>query len=96
MTLAVREIERTSQEETVRKRSQVRPEVILVPLFAVLVIGGWELACRWFRVSDLILPPPSQIIVALYQGLQSGQFVIGLQATLTAILLGYCREQVPA
>jgi NitT/TauT family transport system permease protein len=80
----------------VAKRFRLNPEMLLVPAFAVIVIGGWELACRWLNVSDFVLPAPSQIVLALYQGFQTGQFVIGLQATLTAILLGFLFSAVSA
>jgi NitT/TauT family transport system permease protein len=80
----------------VAKRFRLNPEMLLVPAFAVIVIGGWELACRWLHVSDFVLPAPSQILLALYQGFQTGQFVVGLQATLTAILLGFLFSAVSA
>ncbi|MCC6778886.1 MAG: ABC transporter permease [Hyphomicrobiales bacterium] len=74
-------------EPAVRARTGV--ETLLVPLFAVLIVGAWELACRGFGVSDLILPAPSQVLVALYQGFRSGQFLTGLWATSTAVVLGF-------
>jgi NitT/TauT family transport system permease protein len=41
------------------------------------------------KISDFILPPPSGIAVALYQGFISGQFVTGLFATMSAVVLGF-------
>jgi NitT/TauT family transport system permease protein len=70
--------------------------MILIPLFAVFVIGGWELACRWLHISDFILPAPSNILVALYQGVRSGQFVMGLVATMTAVVLGFLAAALTA
>jgi NitT/TauT family transport system permease protein len=70
-------------------RSVKHPEYILIPMFAVVLFGGWELACRVFHVSDLIVPAPSKIIVSLYEGFRSGVFVSNLGATLTAIVLGF-------
>ena len=72
-----------------RGRFQFRPEVILIPGVAVLLIGGWEAACRLLKISDFILPAPSGIAVALYQGFMSGQFVTGLFATMSAVVLGF-------
>jgi NitT/TauT family transport system permease protein len=66
-----------------------RPEMILIPGVAVLLIGGWESACWLLKISDFILPPPSGIAVALYQGFISGQFVTGLFATMSAVVLGF-------
>ena len=44
---------------------------IALLLFAAL-IGGWELAARRLGVSALVLPPPSRLAGALWQGLASG------------------------
>lgn len=70
-------------------RGRSRLEMLLVPLFAVVVIGGWELWCRGLGVSELVLPPPSKVLVALYRGFGSGQFWTGLWATGTAVVLGF-------
>ena len=72
-----------------RGRFRFRPEMILIPGVAVLLIGGWEAACRLLKISDFILPAPSGIAVALYQGFMSGQFVTGLFATMSAVVLGF-------
>jgi NitT/TauT family transport system permease protein len=72
-----------------RGRFRFRPEMILIPGVAVLLIGGWEAACRLLKISDFILPAPSAIAVALYQGFMSGQFVTGLYATMSAVVLGF-------
>lgn len=66
-----------------------RPEWVCVPLTLVLAIGGWEWYVKAYQVSILILPPPSQIVSALYSGLASGVYVKALLVTLQAILLGF-------
>jgi NitT/TauT family transport system permease protein len=70
-------------------RSAVKPETVLVPVIAVVLFGGWELYCRTQGISDLLLPPPSQIVVALYEGFRSGLLLDGLLATLSEIVLGF-------
>jgi len=72
-----------------RGRFRFRPEMILIPGVAVLLIGGWEAACRLLKISDFILPAPSGIAVALYQGFMSGHFITGLFATMSAVVLGF-------
>ncbi len=72
-----------------RPRRTIRPETILIPLVAIVLFGGWELYCRTQGVSDLLLPAPSQIVVALIQGFQSGLLLDGLRATLIEIVLGF-------
>jgi NitT/TauT family transport system permease protein len=66
-----------------------RPEWICVPLTLVLAIGGWEWYVKTYQVSVLILPPPSQIVSALYSGLANGVYVKALFVTLQAIVLGF-------
>src|SRR5262249_57175740 len=68
---------------------KARPQLILSPLFAVLLFGGWEYACRAYDISQLIIPAPSQILIALIEGLRSGQFVDGLLTTLQEVVLGF-------
>ena len=70
-------------------RFTVKLETVLVLVIAVVLFGGWELYCRTQGISDLLLPAPSQIAVALYQGFGSGLLLDGLLATLTAIVLGF-------
>src|SRR6476661_969180 len=53
------------------ERINERPQIVLTPLFAVLFFGGWEYACHAFKISQLIIPAPSQIVVALVEGFRS-------------------------
>jgi NitT/TauT family transport system permease protein len=68
---------------------RARPEWVCVPLTMVLLIGGWEWYVTAYKVSTLILPPPSDIFTALYSGLANGVYVTALYATLQAIVLGF-------
>jgi len=70
-------------------RVRARPEWVCVPLTLVLLIGGWQWYVTAHKVSTLILPPPSDIVTALYSGLASGVYVKALYATLQAIVLGF-------
>jgi len=47
------------------ERINERPQIVLTPLFAVLFFGGWEYACHAFKISELIVPAPSQIAVEI-------------------------------
>jgi NitT/TauT family transport system permease protein len=66
-----------------------RPEWVCVPITLVLAIGGWEWYVKAYQVSAVILPPPSQIVSALYSGLASGLYLKALAVTLQAIVLGF-------
>lgn len=60
-----------------------------VVLFGVGILVAWELFCRLLGVSDLVLPTPSQIAVALYNGFGTGLFIQALGTTVAEILLGF-------
>jgi NitT/TauT family transport system permease protein len=45
-----------------------RPEMVLVPLTFVAIVGLWEGAVRYFRIPLYFLPAPSLIAEALYRG----------------------------
>jgi NitT/TauT family transport system permease protein len=84
----------TTASQTIPKvsllqRLQQKPEIVLVPLVFVLVVGAWEYLVRSLNVSELVVPAPSVIFIAMIQGFKSGLFWQGLKATLTAILGGY-------
>lgn len=68
---------------------RTRPEWVCVPLTLVLALGGWEWYVKAYQVSAVILPPPSQIVSALYSGLASGVYMKALAVTLQAIVLGF-------
>lgn len=70
-------------------RVRAQPEWVCMPLTLVLAIGGWEWYVAAYKVSTLILPPPSHIVAALYTGLASGIYVKALLVTLQAIVLGF-------
>jgi NitT/TauT family transport system permease protein len=56
-------------------------------LLAALLLA-WEAACRTLAIPALVLPPPSAIAHALWQGLASGYFRPHLAATSLELLLG--------
>jgi NitT/TauT family transport system permease protein len=96
MSVTESEIKAFAPLTSIMRKRQLRPEMILVPAFAVFVIGGWELACRGLKISDFLLPAPSDITIALYKGFLSGQFVVGLYATMSAVVLGFLASAAAA
>jgi len=61
-------------------------------LRALVLVGSlalWEGAVRAFRVPAFILPPPSQIGMALYRGGASGIYLHHVWITLAETLLGF-------
>ena len=67
----------------------------LPPLFlTVLLLAGWELACRLLHVPPWFLPPPSAVAAALIErapllaASAAATFWMALQALAVAALLG--------
>ena len=52
-------------------------------------LGAWEAVVRAFEIPIFILPPPSQVAMALYRGIASGLYINHLGYTLLETLLGF-------
>ena len=65
-----------------------RSEHLAALLLLALLLAAWEAATRLLAISALVLPPPSRIAQALWQGLASGYLWPHLRATATELLLG--------
>lgn len=63
--------------------------VALPLLFALLVLGLWELYCLISGVGESSLPPPSRVAEALVQGWGPLELGSNTWVTLREILLGY-------
>ena len=73
---------------------RTRPEIVLAPLLLVVVVLAWEYGVLWLDVPSYILPPPSRVAFAMWQGLDAGIFDRGgywLHAgvTVAEVLLGF-------
>lgn len=55
----------------------------------VLLIAAWEIAVHVFKVQQLILPKPSQVVNALVSGFSSGLYVKHLSVTFQEVVIGY-------
>ena len=71
------------------RQRRVRLEWVCMPVTLVLIFGGWEWYVTAKEVSPLILPPPSKIAAALYDGIASGILVDAFLFTLKEIVFGY-------
>jgi NitT/TauT family transport system permease protein len=56
----------------------------------VILLAGWELIVRLLDVPRYILPPPNEIVTALFNGVTSGVLVLHTWVTLQEVLLGFC------
>lgn len=65
-----------------------RLERTVALLLLAALLGAWEAAARLLGVSALVLPPPSRVAQALWQGLANGYLWPHLRATATELALG--------
>ena len=63
--------------------------IVLTVLLFVASVAVWELVVRVLALPSFILPPPSQVAVALWRGLASGVYIEHLGYTLLETLLGF-------
>jgi NitT/TauT family transport system permease protein len=73
---------------------RTRPEFVLSPLLFVVVVVGWELSVRFFQIPAFVIPPISQVFIALYRGLDAGflsreGYWLHSLITLSEVLLGF-------
>lgn len=63
---------------------------VLLPVATFcLFVGGWEAAARLFGIPKIVLPPPSDIALAFWDGLLAGDFSWHLAVTMYEILAGF-------
>lgn len=62
---------------------------VLRLVFLAALIGLWELVVGYFDVPAFIVPTPSKIGYALYQGIASGLYAPHVYVTLEETLLGF-------
>jgi NitT/TauT family transport system permease protein len=73
---------------------RTRPELVLAPVLFVVIIALWEWGVPYFQVPNWVLPTPSQIVMALWRGLDAGIFERGgywlhTGVTVFEVLIGF-------
>ena len=72
--------------------SPIRPTIVTraisFALFASL-LGLWEFTVRYFNVPAFVIPKPSSILIALYNGLSSGLYLWHMGITLAEVIAGF-------
>jgi NitT/TauT family transport system permease protein len=58
-------------------------------VLGLLILVAWELAATGLKLSTLVLPPPSLVMVALHQGFVSGYLGPHVLQTLLEVVLGF-------
>jgi NitT/TauT family transport system permease protein len=62
---------------------------VLRVVFIAAVLGLWELGVAYFEVPAYLVPPPSKIGSALYQGLASDLYLAHVYVTVSETLIGF-------
>src|SRR5437868_833414 len=79
---------RAGSTHEARPMKNVRNVAVTLAIFAGS-LGAWEAIVRAFAIPIFILPPPSQVALALYRGFASGLYLDHLGYTLLETLLGF-------
>ena len=64
-------------------------EVILSIALFVAIIGGWELLVRLFDVPKIVVPTPSSVAIALWQGFANGDLLLHFWVTFFETMAGF-------
>jgi NitT/TauT family transport system permease protein len=59
------------------------------PALLVILLLLWEILVRALEVPAIVLPPPSAVVIALWDGIVSGTFTRHFMVTFTEILTGF-------
>lgn len=79
----------TDELEAHRRWLGQRPELVLGILLFITVPAGWEFGVRALDVSMLVLPPPSSVAWALWQGIADNTLIWHTGVTLFETLGGF-------
>ena len=65
------------------------PSIVIAPAMFTTFLVVWEVYVDTSGISDLVLPPPTKIALALRDGIASGLLPRHLLVTFTEVLLGF-------
>ncbi|NPC58555.1 ABC transporter permease [Caenimonas soli] len=71
--------------------NKISPKVSSVASIAlfIFVIGGWEASIRILDVSKIVVPAPSAVMVALWDGISSGEILKHFSVTFYEVIAGF-------
>ena len=73
------------------RRLREKPEVPLAVVLFIVIVGGWEAAVRVLGIPKIVLPAPTAVAVALWQGMTGDmlmQFAVTAYETLAGFAFG--------
>ena len=66
-----------------------RPEIIAIPLLAIVILGLWQLVVSWFAIPDYIIPRPTAVAAAFWIGVTDGSYLLNASYTLAEAAMGF-------
>jgi len=63
--------------------------IVLSVVILAAMLAGWEALVRGLSIAAYILPPPSQVAMAMYRGAANGLYLKHLGVTLGGTVLGF-------
>jgi len=66
-----------------------KPELPLSIALFIIIVGGWELLVRVFDVPKIVMPTPSSVAVAMWQGVFEGDMLKHFGVTFFEIMAGF-------
>ena len=85
------ELIESGKPRTLAQTLREKPEIPLAVALFVGLVGGWELAVRLFEIPKIVLPAPSAVALALWNGMQGDflkHFGITFYETIAGFVLG--------
>ncbi len=85
------ELIESGKPRTLAQTLREKPEIPLAVVLFVGLVGGWELAVRLFEIPKIVLPAPSAVALALWNGMQGDflkHFGITFYETIAGFVLG--------
>jgi NitT/TauT family transport system permease protein len=66
-----------------------KTDLLLTLGLGVVILLAWELATRLFAIPAIIVPAPTAVLRALWEGIQSGDLLANFWVTFAEVLLGF-------
>lgn len=92
----VSDIEPESPRGALQRLYRRNPSLLIAPVMFAAFLLAWEVYVDASGISDLVLPPPSKIAVALRDGIVSGLLVRHFIVTFTEVLFGFVSAFIAA
>jgi NitT/TauT family transport system permease protein len=95
-TTTVEPLSNIEWAERLRRLYRRNPSILVAPATFAIFLLVWQLYVDLSGISDLVLPPPSKIFIALRDGIASGLLVRHFLVTFMEVIAGFFGALVAA